>query len=164
MTVEYFKGSVLSRLVYGLNPFFEGPIVGQYLQDRTEKDDTIFILGSEPQFLFYANRRHACEFVFAYNYTGNHPRVLDLQKSVIEQIKTNHPKYILKMNIPQSYFVNEKAGRYLADNLDAILEREYAYEASLVALSNTNTAMVQAAAPPTDKRFRLNLMDIYRRK
>lgn len=160
----YFQGPRFARTIYGLNPFFEGEAIGSYLRDQTEPDDTVYILGSEPQFLFYADRKHASRVLFAHQFTGRHPRALDLQKEVFEEIRNARPKYILEMKILTSLFLNDQSPRYLFENLEALFKQEYTYEASLVALSNTRTALQFGHAPPKDKRIRLNIMNIYRRK
>jgi hypothetical protein len=48
-----------ARLVYGTNPFPESIEVARFLREHTAPDETIAVLGSEPQIYFYAKRRSA---------------------------------------------------------------------------------------------------------
>ena len=45
-----------SRLTYGTNPFPESLKIAQYLKEHTSSEDSIAVLGSEPQIYFYAHR------------------------------------------------------------------------------------------------------------
>ncbi|MCZ7584616.1 MAG: glycosyltransferase family 39 protein [Deltaproteobacteria bacterium] len=59
------QGPALSRTLFGLNPFVEGEEIGRYLHERTDPGDRVYIVGSEPQFLFHAKRRNASRFIFS---------------------------------------------------------------------------------------------------
>ena len=48
-----------NRMAYGTNPFAEAEKIGEYLRSQTTLDDTIAVLGSEPEIYFYAHGRSA---------------------------------------------------------------------------------------------------------
>lgn len=57
----------LSRMEYGpRNPFAESREVAKRLAERTEEGEAVFMLGSEPQILYYARRKNCGRHVVAY--------------------------------------------------------------------------------------------------
>jgi hypothetical protein len=57
----------LSRMAYGpRNPFVESREAAKRLAERTEEGEEVFMLGSEPQILYYARRKNCGRHVVAY--------------------------------------------------------------------------------------------------
>ena len=48
------------------NPFVECPVIAEYLKKNTGPDDTIAVLGSEPEIFFDARRRSATGYIYTY--------------------------------------------------------------------------------------------------
>ena len=70
----------ICRSMYGENPFPESMELAEYIKNHTTKDDKIAVIGSEPQICFYANRKSATGYIYAYGlmepqeYGANHNR------------------------------------------------------------------------------------------
>ena len=64
------------RRVYLSNPFVECPIIAEYLKKNTEADDTIAVLGSEPEIFFDAQRRSATGYIYTYGLVEVQPLAL----------------------------------------------------------------------------------------
>jgi hypothetical protein len=71
----------LSRKLYGENPFAESACVAQRLAAITTLNDRVYIAGSEPQILVYAQRKSATRFIIAYPLTFPTPRTQNTTKS-----------------------------------------------------------------------------------
>ena len=156
----YAAGPNLSRMLYGLNPFMEGEQIGRWLAERTSPQDTVFVCGTEAQFLFFAKRKSATRFIAAYPLGGTHPKAETWQKEALDDVRRLRPKYIVAVNLASSMILDKKAPRHLFDELGKILGADYTMEASLVADSKTETRLVPAdRLTPADK---LRVLDLYR--
>src|SRR5205814_7670624 len=64
----YFEVSTTEacRIAYGSNPFPESVRIAEYLRDHSSPNDTIAILGSEPQIYFYSRRHSATGYIYTY--------------------------------------------------------------------------------------------------
>ncbi|MFA5251502.1 MAG: glycosyltransferase family 39 protein [Phycisphaerae bacterium] len=89
---------VLSRIIYDLTPFPESLKIAEYIKANSSSDDTIAVLGSEPQIFFYANRRSASSYVYTYPLMEPHPFALQMQKEMIRQIEAAKPRFLVLVN------------------------------------------------------------------
>lgn len=142
------QGAGLSRTLFGLNPFTEGKLIGDYLAERTAPDETIYIVGSEPQFLFHAGRRHASRIVFFAPLTGRHPDQEGLQRSVLVEITANRPRYVVWLNLQSSLVLEKDTPQYFFEQLRAFVGKKYRREAALVAVSSRETRLLTENLPP----------------
>jgi hypothetical protein len=94
----------ISTLIYGSNPFPESLAIAKYIRENSDPDDSVYIIGSEPQVLFYARRPSATRFIFFYPLTGRYEGVRDIQASVVREVEAADPKFILRINLYASHF------------------------------------------------------------
>ncbi len=95
---EYYWSAspdMIARAFFGMNPFPESFPVAEYLRKNSQPTDRIFVRGSEPQILFYANRRSATKFVLIYPLYHDSSRVAEFQTQAREDISTTNPEYIV---------------------------------------------------------------------
>ena len=107
--------AVVSRMTYGLNPFPESLKIAEYIKANSSSDDTIAILGSEPQIFFYANRRSAASYVYIYPLMEPHPYALQMQKEMIQQIEAAKPKFLIFVNVPTSWLARPTSEKLIFD-------------------------------------------------
>jgi hypothetical protein len=107
--------AVVSRTTYGPNPFPESLKIAEYIKDNSSSDDTIAILGSEPQIFFYANRRSATSYIYMYPLMEPHPYALQMQEEMIQQIKTAKPKFLISVNISISWLPKSTSKQLVFD-------------------------------------------------
>ena len=93
----------LMRSVYGGNPFLESPAVGAYLAAHTEPADRVAVFGSEPQILFYAQRRSATGYIYMYPLTERHVFASRMQDEFIAEIESNKPAYAVLIGARSSW-------------------------------------------------------------
>ena len=85
----------LSRTIYGHNPFIEAVEIGKYIRDRTDKNDRIAVLGSEPEIYFYAGRKSATGYIYTYALMEPQPFAAKMQAEMIREIESVHPRYLV---------------------------------------------------------------------
>lgn len=87
---------LIARHNYGFNPFDYSAAIGREINRNTSPKDTVLVIGSEPQILFYADRKSATRYILFYPlaaapYKGLQ-RTLDATQREIEAAR---PKYIV---------------------------------------------------------------------
>jgi len=102
---SYFEISPLeaSHIFYGGNPFPESVRVAEYLRDHTEADDTIAVLGSEPQIYFYSRRHSATGYIYTYGLMEPQSYARQMQEEMIRQIESARPKYVISIGARSSW-------------------------------------------------------------
>lgn len=111
--------------VYGSNPFVEAKQIGTYLNQNSAKDDTIAIIGSEPEILFYAQRKSATKYIIFYPLTGSYRDSLVKQKQTIQEINRNNPKYIVVVKQSNSLIISNNTEKYFFKKISEKLYKDY---------------------------------------
>jgi len=115
----------VSRAVNGTNPFPEAVEIARYLRTHAAPDDRIAVLGSEPEIYFYARRRAATTFVYAYPMMEQHPFARAMQTEMITQLEREPPRYMVLVNVPTSWSRRTHSSHLLLDWAEDIVNREY---------------------------------------
>ena len=118
----------MSREVYGMNPFPEAMVIAKHIERDTRPDDRIAVLGSEPEIDFYAHRRSATGYIYMYGLMEEQPYARRMQQEAIREIEAQAPRYIVFVNVPQSWF-----GRPESDTSILVWSRTYLTEHYAVA-------------------------------
>jgi hypothetical protein len=147
----------ISRLVFGYNPFPESKALAAFVAAATVPGDPVFIVGSEPQILFYARRSSTASFLLFYPLMASHPRYKEFQETTWKEIQRTPPKYVLAMvSIPTSFLWDGKADPEIVRRLDNWLSREYAIERVMLV-----TGFAGEWVGAADSRVRKNVPRIY---
>jgi hypothetical protein len=93
----------ICRKLYGLSPFPESPKIARYLAAHTQPDETIAVLGSEPQIFFLSRRHSASGYIYVYPLTEPHPLAANMRAEFIHEIEAARPKYIVYDNLLSSW-------------------------------------------------------------
>jgi hypothetical protein len=91
------------RMVYPESPFPESIRIAEYLREHTSADDTIAVLGSEPQIYFYAKRHSATGYVYTYGLMEPQKYASQMQSEMIREIERTHPKYLIFVGMNDSW-------------------------------------------------------------
>ncbi len=83
-----------SRYVYPKDPFPEAVAIGSYIQQHSSPSEPIALLGSEPQILFYSQRRSASGYLYGYSLTEEQKYAATMQREAISEIEAANPKYL----------------------------------------------------------------------
>jgi hypothetical protein len=155
------KGPEISRELFGLNPFMEGEEIGRYLSERTNPNETIFIIGSEPQFLFHAQRRSASKLIFFAPLMAPGEMAARLQEETAREVEERMPRYIVSVNLVSSLVSRRDAPRIIFERMKRLIDSDYRREAALVAVNETRTQLLTENLPPVGGGP--IVLDIYRR-
>jgi hypothetical protein len=102
----------VSREIYTYyNPFPESPEIARYLAAHTNPEDTIAILGSEPQIFFLAHRHSASGYIYIYPLTEPQPFAAAMRAEFIREIEDARPQYIVYFNELASWRAIEVPGQ-----------------------------------------------------
>lgn len=129
----------ISRKIYNVNPFPESQQIGDYLRDRTNDNDRITVLGSEPQILFYSQRNSATRYLFMYFLMEKHEYSLQMQKEMAAEIEKNTPKFIVYVKIPFSWLVEPSSEKYIFNWAEKYLTKHYKLVGIIDIFSNIST-------------------------
>jgi hypothetical protein len=88
----------ISRRIYGFSPFPESPEIARYLAAHTRPDDTLAVLGSEPQIFFLAHRHSATGYIYVYPLTEPQPLAAAMGQEFIHEIEAARPQYVVYVN------------------------------------------------------------------
>ena len=104
------------RKTYGFaNTFIESIKIADYIKKNSKKNDKVAIIGSEPQIFFYSGRHSATGYIFTFSLNENQKNKYIMQKEMIQEIETAHPKFIVCF--PDSiYYISQWINPYLQQN------------------------------------------------
>ncbi|MDH4272811.1 MAG: glycosyltransferase family 39 protein, partial [Candidatus Aminicenantes bacterium] len=77
----------LSRNLYGLNPFPESPVIGEFLNKNSGAEDTVAVLGSEAQIYYYSRRRAATGYIYTYGLMDGQPYNRRMQEEMAREVE-----------------------------------------------------------------------------
>jgi hypothetical protein len=103
--------AAISRAAFNMNPFPESIEIAEYIKKHSQPEDTIAVIGSEPQIFFYAHRRSATPHIYIYPLVKAHKFALPMQREMIHDIEIARPKFIVFVFIPESWLMDKKADR-----------------------------------------------------
>lgn len=98
-----------AKEIFGGNPFPQSREVATFLSEHTGPDDRIVVLGSEPQIYFYANRKSATGYIYAYPLMEEQPFAAQMQQEMIRQIEAAKPKYLVFVSTDASWLRKPKS-------------------------------------------------------
>ena len=104
------------------------PEIAKYLKEHTAADETIAVMGSEPEVFFDAQRKSATGYIYTYGLMEAQPLAETMQKEMIAEIETSKPRFIILVDVyfswlyrPASKFlIQQWANRYLRENYDVV--------------------------------------------
>ncbi|MGO8764737.1 MAG: ArnT family glycosyltransferase [Limisphaerales bacterium] len=84
-------------------PFAESGLVAEKVAQLTGPDDFVYVAGSEPQILFYAQRYSPTRFIHACALTVPSPVVHEYQQAAMRDLQQRPPKIIVFVQSPLSW-------------------------------------------------------------
>lgn len=97
------KPALLSRMIYGTNPFLESVEIGKFIKENSKEGDKIAILGSEPQIFLYADRNSATGYIYTYGLMEIHDYNKKMHLEMIAEIEKQKPKFLVFCRIHTSW-------------------------------------------------------------
>jgi hypothetical protein len=150
------------RMIYPESPFPESVQIADYIREHTDPDDTIAVLGSEPQIYFYSRRHSATGYIYTYALMEPQKYAHRMQAEMIREIEGARPMYLVSVLMNDSWLYRPQSDRqfftwaneYTAENYNA---------AGLVNIRPAQTDYFFGNVPPSVESLK-NYILIYRRK
>jgi 4-amino-4-deoxy-L-arabinose transferase-like glycosyltransferase len=102
-----------SRMIYPEAPFVESVRVAEYLREHTTRNDTIAVLGSEPQIYFYSDRHSATGYIYTYGLMETQKYASQMQQEMIREIERARPKFLISVVMPDSWLQRPESERLI---------------------------------------------------
>jgi 4-amino-4-deoxy-L-arabinose transferase-like glycosyltransferase len=116
----------ISRQLYGGNPFVEAPVIAEYLASTTTEQETIFVIGSEPEIYFYAKRRNPTNQIFFYPLTASYGPTSRYQRETIATLRRAKPTYIIDIDVDTSLYASTPTEDvYVFEELARMIRADY---------------------------------------
>jgi hypothetical protein len=106
--------------IYGSDTFQHSRAVADLVASLTQPDDPVFILGSEPQILVYAQRRSASRYKVVYPLLANFRETRARQQGVLHELEASPPEIMIAVFRPNSLILDPDAPR---DLFQEVLQR-----------------------------------------
>jgi hypothetical protein len=103
------------RALYGGNPFPEAVPIAKYLREHSTAEETIAIMGSEPEIFFLAHRHSASGYIYMYDLMQPHPYALYMQNETMQEIEAAKPAFLLLVNVDSSWTSSKSSNTTLRD-------------------------------------------------
>ncbi|MGD0589225.1 MAG: glycosyltransferase family 39 protein [Bacteroidota bacterium] len=103
----------VTRTVYGSYPFTYSSLIAKLIREKTSTEDRIAIIGNEPQFLFYSQRRSATSFIYTFSLVENQPFAEQFRHEMIRQVESAAPKLLVYTHTILDYFEKSKGQKEL---------------------------------------------------
>src|SRR5262249_2229506 len=136
-----------------------------YLREHTNPNDTIAVLGSDPEIYFYAHRHSATGYIYMYGLMEPQRFAGRMQREMMQEIEDARPKYLVLVAIRTSWLRRPNSdaeiftwiNRYTADHfrLDGLV--------NIVSRERTDYYLPLSVDPKTIRLSRYSLL-IFRRK
>ena len=111
----FFEASPVEacRMIYPESPFAESIRIANYVRDHTSSNDTIAVLGSEPQIYFYSQRRSATGYIYTYGLMEPQKYARQMQEEMMREIERAHPKYLISVVMNDSWLQRARSDRLI---------------------------------------------------
>jgi hypothetical protein len=114
-----------SRIIYPESPFAESIRIAEYLREHTTRNDTIAVLGSEPQIYFYSDRRSATGYIYTYGLMEPQKYASRMQQEMIREIERARPKFLISVVMPDSWLQRPGSERLIFTWADQYTAQNY---------------------------------------
>jgi 4-amino-4-deoxy-L-arabinose transferase-like glycosyltransferase len=103
-----FSPARVTQTVYHQHPFPFSPLIAKIIKENTSRQDRIAIMGNEPEFLFYSQRRSATSFIYTYSIAEDQPLAEQFRLEMMHQVEAVSPKLLIYTNIQPEWYKKSK--------------------------------------------------------
>ncbi|HEU0208841.1 MAG TPA: glycosyltransferase family 39 protein [Candidatus Udaeobacter sp.] len=101
------------RMIYPDSPFPESIKIADYIREHSTPDDTIAVLGSEPQIYFYSKRHSATGYIYTYPLMEPQKYAQQMQEEMIREIERARPRYLVSVLMNDSWLYRPRSDQRL---------------------------------------------------
>ncbi len=115
----------ISRLIYPGRPFIESLDISEYIRNKSSPEDTIAVLGSDPQIYFYSRLRSATRYIYTYPLMESHDFAKPMQQQMVAEIESQRPQFIVFVTSHTSWLPLPRSNNHIFIWLEHYLQRLY---------------------------------------
>jgi hypothetical protein len=157
-----FSPAQVSRMVYAESAFPEAVRIADYLREHTTEDDTIAVLGSEPEIYFYSQRHSATGYIYTYSLMEPQKYARQMQEEMISEIERANPKFLVSVAMNDSWLQRPGADPLIFSWANEYIAKNYV-PAGFVNITSAETEYYFDNIPTTVATLKDYIL-IYRRK
>jgi hypothetical protein len=150
------------RIVYPESPFPESVRIADYVREHTEPDNTIAVLGSEPQIYFYSRRHSATGYIYTYALMEPQKYAHQMQEEMIHEIERARPMYLVSVLMNDSWLYRPQSNPLIFNWANQYTVQNYA-ASGFVNITPMGTDYFFGEVPPSAETLK-NYILIYRRQ
>jgi len=113
------------EMIYPQNPFLEAVRISDYIREHTEPEDTIAVLGSEPEIYFYSHRRSATGYIYTYGLMEPQKYAHQMQQEMIHEVENAHPKYLISVAMAYSWLRRQDSDQAIFNWANEYMTQNY---------------------------------------
>jgi len=152
-----------SRMIYPEGPFPESIRIAEYLREHTSRNDTIAVLGSEPQIYFYSDRHSATGYIYTYGLMEPQKYATQMQQEMIRDIERAHPKFLISVVMPDSWLQRPESERLIFNWANEYTAQNYTVAGFVNMVAPNKTDYYFDNVPPSVPQLGKYIL-IYQRK
>lgn len=154
----------LCHELYFPNPFVESVPLAKVLKETTQPSDRIAILGSEPQILFYAERRSAHGYLYAFPFMEEQKFAIAMQEEAIREIEASRPPVLVYVNVTTSWGRRPGSDLRILNWVESTVAEHYVRVGVVDLISDRDVREVWGPAAASYRPVSKNFISIHRRK
>ena len=121
----YLSPEDVCRKVYITNPFLESLRIAEFIRNNSDANDTVAVVGSEPQIYFYSERRSATSYIYTYPLMEPTEAAGKMQQEMITQIETAKPAFMVLIRVSTSWVTQPNSKQDLFKWFDPYVNHFY---------------------------------------
>jgi hypothetical protein len=135
-------------MIYPENPFLESVRIADYIREHSEPDDTIAVLGSEPEIYFYSHRHSATGYIYTYGLMEPQEYAHQMQQEIIHEIEAARPMYLISVAMTYSWLRRPDSDQAIFNWANEYMTQNYA-AAGFVNITPTESHYFFGDVPPS---------------
>ena len=152
------------RSLYGFDPFPESITVADYIRTHSPPTAQIAVLGSEPEIYFYAHRRAATGYIYAYPLLERQPFARQMRQEMLQEITAARPQFLVQVRTWTSWLPRPGSPTVIANTCNALTPPDYELVGSADFIAEESRFKwrwgVDASNRPTNASFNLLIFQL----
>lgn len=154
----------LVRAAYPGNPFVEHKKMADYLNTRLKPEDKLMVLGSEPQFYIYTNKKSPGRHFYTGFTSREIPEARLWQQETLADLRKSQPDYVVFSTQRFSWMMKEKSDQTLYQESYKFINQYYTPVAIADIISPNETKLVFDAEAVSYQRSSQEFIMIMQKK
>lgn len=101
----------LMRTMFSGNPFLEDQLMARIIESQIQPDETVAVLGSEPQIYLYLNQKAPSRHFYTAFLSRNHRFSEGWHAEALDGLKTKQPDYVVFNIVPMSWMLRKDSNQ-----------------------------------------------------